>query len=121
MLGADEAHAHAFGFQGGGAQHVAALRGEWAAALVPRVARGQGVDDGLAQRLQFDPGVAQNTRCGGLRRLQDGQQDMARTDGVVAEAGGLKLGVLEHATPATGEAADVLDWGVFVGFAFHGA
>ena len=120
VLGADEADAHAFGFQGGGAQHVAALRREWAAALVPRVAGGQGVDDGLAQRIQFDAGIAQNTRSGGLRRLQDGEQDVAGTDGVVAEAGGLKLGVLEHAAPAAGEAADVLDRGVFVGFAFHG-
>ena len=45
---------------------------------------------------------------------------MAGADGVVAEAGGLKLGVLEHAATAAGEAADVLDWGIFVGFAFHG-
>ena len=45
---------------------------------------------------------------------------MAGTDGVVPEPGGLKLGVLEHAATSAGEAADVLDWGVFVGFAFHG-
>ena len=89
--------------------------------FVPRVARGQSVDDGLAQRLQLDAGIAQDAGCGGLGGLQDGEQDVAGTDGVVAEAGGLKLGVLEHAAASAGEAADVLDRGVFVGFAFHGA
>ena len=91
------------------------------AALVPRVARGQGVDEDVAQRLQVDAGIAQDAGGGGLGGLEDGEEDVAGADGVVSEAGGFKLSVLEHAAPAAGEAADVLDRGVFVGFAVHGS
>jgi hypothetical protein len=55
-----------------------------------------------------------------LGELEDGEEDVAGADGIVAEAGGLEFGVLDDAAAAAGEAAEVLDGGVFVGFAFHG-
>ena len=120
MLGADEADAHAFGLQGGGAENVAALGGEGSAAVVARIARREGVEERVAERFQLDPGVAQGAGGSGLGGLQDGEQDVAGANGVVAQAGGFELGVLDDAAAAAGEAAEVLDRGVFVGFAVHG-